>query len=774
MADITDIERLNYYEGEYLGAVDFEAEQEYHRDMRRRHNLGPHTWGIVTGLEIAQFLNGGPNNEVDVYIQPGMAVDGFGREIVIFTPLELTADMFVDFPQKQPLSIWIAYDQQMILPSQDACATSGQKNAFNRVLEGYQIVIDPSLPTSDPIVVAGRSFTPPQPAAVSSAFPSAAGDIVIPADGSVPEQALPDDSTTANWLIQLGQVMWDGKRFLQMTQEVANTGRVYIGSVAAAIYAPSASLLIQNRFAPYPLPTAIKDPNYGGVNVEIAGALQVDRLLDAEQQVLIGAAYDPVTFKNLSPLTIVASGTNEDLIQLRNPSAVETWYINEKFDGNTAGLNIGEVTAAGKSVDARIFIQPTLTGAAPSQQNVGIGTSTPRNPLAVRGQGSWLELLSFEDDTGQTKWHINEKPQGSDAQGNKFTPGLNFSETGQADFRLFLQALTGNVGIGTPLPQQNLSVFAGLNVDQANANAGALTPGLSFGSTSGEGIASNRLGGANLFGLDFYTDFLVRMRISNAGTVTTVGDLSVGAVPINLGAVPHPGVLTVNGNRTYLLGTDQGNFHWIMAGGTAEPTGGSTGNNALGFSYDNATGQGFIITNTNWEAFFGGQVLFGGNVTFLGSKSGYVVDRFINREGEALERGDVVVLHDRASTHHYGVDNRIPLVEVELTDKVHDTHVCGIVDEPVLAPAALRDLKQSKLKSVSIGAMVTLGAYAHCKVDADIAPIAPGDLLTTSPTRGHAQKLEHGTSARPGAVIGKALGALKKGKGMIPVLVSHQ
>ena len=40
MSYLTDIERLNYYEGEFLGAVDFQAEQEYHRDMRRRHNLG--------------------------------------------------------------------------------------------------------------------------------------------------------------------------------------------------------------------------------------------------------------------------------------------------------------------------------------------------------------------------------------------------------------------------------------------------------------------------------------------------------------------------------------------------------------------------------------------------------------------------------------------------------------------------------------------------------------------------------------------------------------
>jgi len=45
-----------------------------------------------------------------------------------------------------------------------------------------------------------------------------------------------------------------------------------------------------------------------------------------------------------------------------------------------------------------------------------------------------------------------------------------------------------------------------------------------------------------------------------------------------------------------------------------------------------------------------------------------------------------------------------------------------------------------------------------------------GDLLTTSPTRGHAQKVTEPERAI-GAIIGKALGALKSGQGKIPVLV---
>jgi hypothetical protein len=95
------------------------------------------------------------------------------------------------------------------------------------------------------------------------------------------------------------------------------------------------------------------------------------------------------------------------------------------------------------------------------------------------------------------------------------------------------------------------------------------------------------------------------------------------------------------------------------------------------------------------------------------------------------------------------------------------------VDEPALADSRISDLDRTKLGNVQVGLMVTLGAFAHCKVDADIAPISPGDLLTTSPTRGCAQKLDPSAPVRPGAIIGKALGALANGKGTIPILVSH-
>ena len=64
---------------------------------------------------------------------------------------------------------------------------------------------------------------------------------------------------------------------------------------------------------------------------------------------------------------------------------------------------------------------------------------------------------------------------------------------------------------------------------------------------------------------------------------------------------------------------------------------------------------------------------------FAGGKSGYVVDHFVNRVGDTLEQGDVVVISRRESSIYSGADNNIPLPEVDLTAKAYDTRVCGIV-----------------------------------------------------------------------------------------------
>jgi hypothetical protein len=68
---------------------------------------------------------------------------------------------------------------------------------------------------------------------------------------------------------------------------------------------------------------------------------------------------------------------------------------------------------------------------------------------------------------------------------------------------------------------------------------------------------------------------------------------------------------------------------------------------------------------------------------------------------------------------------------------------------------------------------IALSGRTYCKVDARFGAIAIGDLLTTSPTRGHAMKAADATHAF-GAVIGKALRPLPTGQGLIPILIALQ
>jgi hypothetical protein len=68
---------------------------------------------------------------------------------------------------------------------------------------------------------------------------------------------------------------------------------------------------------------------------------------------------------------------------------------------------------------------------------------------------------------------------------------------------------------------------------------------------------------------------------------------------------------------------------------------------------------------------------------------------------------------------------------------------------------------------------VALIGTVYCKVDAQYSPVDVGDLLTSSPTLGHAMKA-HDPLKAFGSVIGKALRPFKQGQGLIPILIALQ
>jgi hypothetical protein len=71
------ITRTAYRERQRLTADDLRTEQEYRLGLAGRHHLTHHDWGVVRGLRLLTNVHGG------FTLTPGVAIDGYGREILV-------------------------------------------------------------------------------------------------------------------------------------------------------------------------------------------------------------------------------------------------------------------------------------------------------------------------------------------------------------------------------------------------------------------------------------------------------------------------------------------------------------------------------------------------------------------------------------------------------------------------------------------------------------------------------------------------------------------
>ena len=105
---------------------------------------------------------------------------------------------------------------------------------------------------------------------------------------------------------------------------------------------------------------------------------------------------------------------------------------------------------------------------------------------------------------------------------------------------------------------------------------------------------------------------------------------------------------------------------------------------------------------------------------------------------------------------------------VRPSDQAFDTRVAGVVSGAgTYKPALVLDRRADGTHRQP----VALLGKVFCKVDATFGPIRLGDLLTSSPTPGHAMRAADASKAF-GAVLGKALHPLASGQGLIPILVT--
>lgn len=244
----------------------------------------------------------------------------------------------------------------------------------------------------------------------------------------------------------------------------------------------------------------------------------------------------------------VGIGTTDPAVKLHVVSSAD--FSNTRFEGNGAETNVAlkNTSSGGRSYSiisggsggsfsggkfgvydnnasvARLAID--ING------NVGIGTTAPNQPLTISANNAAINLATT--GAGGIPWWIFSTNSTNNQGGGKFLIYRPNSDGAGATFTI--EGATGNVGLGNTVPNRNLTVTRGMNVDQDNntnisGNFSASGRGIAFGGIgSGEGIASNRAAGSpNQYGLDFYLSGIPKISI-NGGVGNTMGNVGIGGV----------------------------------------------------------------------------------------------------------------------------------------------------------------------------------------------------------------------------------------------------
>jgi hypothetical protein len=317
---------------------------------------------------------------------------------------------------------------------------------------------------------------------------------------------------------------------------------------------------------------------------------------------------------------------------------------------------------------------------------------------------------------------------------------------------------------GSSIEAQSVSYDA-VRVDQSSKNTGTLTDALVFGgpitiqlpgfipkigggteprppitTAAGTGIASNRSStGANLLGLDFFTTILgvpgVRMSITEEGQVGIGTQTPSRALEIDSGGDVELGLKGGNGTL------------WTVQSSAAMTTGPNASLSETFQIIDRKQNLSRLQIDKTGKV----------SVNVLQINGGSDVAEPFPMLQNQVTKGAVVV-----------IDEKNP-GQLKLSSSAYDRRVAGIVSGAGGVKPGL-SLQQKELGS---GPDVALSGRVYALADASRGPIRPGDLLTTSDRPGYCMRAMSWERAR-GAILGKAMGSLASGRGLVLVLVSLQ
>ncbi len=401
------IKRLNYFNGQFLREEDFTEEQTYHLDMRRRHNLRLHTPGIVFGLAVTPGTG-------KVTVQPGMAIDVQGREIIL--------DTATDVPITVATDITISYKEDTTDQTSET-GVAGSKRW-----------------TETPVLANAANINGVVLAKVSAVSPLALNNTFRPLYSA---PAVEGDLTVKRDLTVLGNVTVQGTTTSINAQEMR--GNVILGDADTDTVTVEGRLLTGHSTGKLqigPLPAV---PAFG---VQITGDL---------------TTTGPVTLPAVPTLPLHAATKSyiDAHTALPNPHSGSLAKTGDTMSGALS------ITAAGTGLN--VTNNAAIGGNLTAVGNVGIGTTAPTRNLSVSAPGAAAGVYeNIKNDTQEILIGVDTSAVVSAMTASDLQLRTNNSP------RVFIKANTGRVGIGTADPEEMLHVKGNIALNGNITLSGAI------------------------------------------------------------------------------------------------------------------------------------------------------------------------------------------------------------------------------------------------------------------------------------------------------------
>jgi hypothetical protein len=412
---------------------------------------------------------------------------------------------------------------------------------------------------------------------------------------------------------------------------------------------------------------------------------------------------------------------------------------------------------------------------------VGIGTPIPKSQLHVNVPASQNPISALTIDVQSFLTEPN-------AQASHFLLVHDIGAAPPNGSTNFAIRGDGYVGIGTAQPSARLSVVLPNTTEIGNIahSSTLLTSSGSLGTTPGEVALAS-------FGLKVGNDLSFGVRAIRTAAGTDWNSTAIG-LGMDVDDTPRAGAaLFLHANGNVGIGTSAPVSVLEAAKSAPGALGPALTLTNTGGGANSAVAVDF---NTFPESYTGGynpssriEALDDGNfandIVFLsnqpGKPSNGLVERMrITSAGNVTVPGDILLTGADCAEYFDVTEGRAlepgTVIVIDQDGAIRESHhaydkkVAGVISGAgEYKHAIILDQRPSEKGRMP----VALVGKVYCKVDAEYSPIQVGDLLTTSPTPGHAMKAAE-SKRTFGAVIGKALRSLDRGQSLIPILIALQ